>query len=98
CDNRSYYGQGVMTSTSDYDANIVEAYMSNNCIVLNVNALYPSNITATLYDVNGKHLLMREYGTAETVSDIIPVSYAPGIYLLKVMVGNRLYAFKLLKI
>ncbi|MBR6441561.1 MAG: Omp28-related outer membrane protein, partial [Bacteroidales bacterium] len=47
CDNRSYYGQGVMTSTSDYDANIVEAYMSNNCIVLNVNALYPSNITAT---------------------------------------------------
>ena len=98
CDNRSYYGQGVMTSTSDYDANIVEAYMSNNCIVLNVNALYPSNITATLYDVNGKHLLMREYGTAETVSDIIPISYAPGVYFLKVMVGNQLYAFKLLKI
>ena len=98
CDNRSYYGRGVMTSTSDYDADIVEAYMSNNCIVLNVNALSPSNITATLYDVNGKHLLMREYGTAETVSDIIPVSYAPGVYFLKVMVGNQLYAFKLLKI
>ena len=98
CDNRSYYGHGVITSTSDYDANVVEAYMSNNRIVLYVNVLSPNRITATLYDVNGKHLLMRDYGTAETVSDIIPVSFAPGVYFLKVMVGNQLYAFKLLKI
>ena len=98
CDNRSYYAQGVMTSTADYDAGVVEAYMSNNRIVLYVNILSPNNITATLYDANGKHLLMREYGIEETVSDIIPVSFASGVYILKVMVGNQLYSFKLLKI
>ncbi len=98
CDNRSYYAQGVMTSTADYDAGVVEAYMSNNRIVLYVNILSPNNITATLYDANGKHLLMREYGIEEKVSDIIPVSFASGVYILKVMVGNQLYSFKLLKI
>jgi len=98
CDNRSYYAQGVMTSTADYDAGVVEAYMSNNRIVLYVNVLSPNNITATLYDANGKHLLMREYGIEEKVSDIIPVSFASGVYILKVMVGNQLYSFKLLKI
>ena len=98
CENRSYYGHGYTTSVSDYDKNVVEAYLSNDRVVLYLNILNPENISTALYDVNGKLLLTREYGTTNLLSDVIPVSIAPGVYLFRVSVGNRLYSFKLLKI
>ena len=98
CDNRSYYGHSVLTSTSDYDANTVEAYMSNNHIMLYVNALSPDNVLTSLYDVNGKLLLTRGYGITDVVSDAIAVNIVPGVYFLSVSVGNEFYSFKLLKL
>ena len=98
CNNRSYYGQGIETATIEYEGNTVEAFMSNNNIVLYVNAFSPECIIATLFDVNGKLMLTRDYGAADMVSDVIPVSLAPGVYFMKVSVGGRLYSFKLLKI
>ena len=98
CDNRSYYGHSVLTSTSDYDANTVEAYMSRDHIMLYVSALSPENVSASLYDVNGKLLLTRGYGIADVVSDAIAVNIAPGVYFLRVNVGNEFYSFKLLKL
>ena len=98
CDNRSYYGHSILTSTSDYDANVVEAYMLDGNIVLHVGILSPDVVSAALYDVNGKQLLTRRYGETDIVSDMIPLSYAPGIYILRVSVGNQLYPFKLLKL
>ncbi len=98
CENRSYYGHDVTTYTSDYDANVVDAYMYGNCIVLNVSSLSVEDISATLYNVNGKLMLTRKYGHTDSVSDNIPVSFAPGVYFLKVSVGSKLYSFKLLKI
>ena len=98
CDNRSYYSHGYTTVTSEYDANAVEAYLSDNCIVLYVNALSVDNVTAALYDVNGKLLIAKEYGATDVVSAVIPVSVAPGIYFLRVGVGSQFYSFKLLKL
>jgi hypothetical protein len=98
CDNRSYYGQSYGTATFDFEDNTVEAYLVDSRIVLYASLLSPDNVSATLYDVNGKQLLMRMYGFTETVSDVIPVNIAPGVYLLKVIVGNQMYSFKLLKI
>ena len=98
CENRSYYGHDVTTYTSDYDTNVVDAYMYGNCIVLNVSSLSVEDISATLYNVNGKLMLTRKYGHTDSVSDNIPVSFAPGVYFLKVSVGSKLYSFKLLKI
>ena len=98
CDNRSYYDHGYTTVISEYDANEVEAYLSNNRIVLFVNTLSPDNVTAALYDVNGKLLIPKKYGVTDMVSDVIPVSIAPGIYFLKVRVGGQFYSFKLLKL
>ena len=43
-------------------------------------------------------MLTRNYGATDMVSDVIPVSLAPGVYFMKVSVGGRLYSFKLLKI
>ena len=98
CDNRSYYGQSYGTATVEYEGNAVEAYLINNRIVLYASLVAPDDVSATLYDMNGKQLLMRMYGHTETVSDVIPVNIAPGVYLLKVHVGNQIYSFKLLKI
>ena len=98
CDNRSYYGQSYGTATFNFEDNTVEAYLVDSRIVLYASLLSPDNVSATLYDVNGKQLLMRMYGFTETVSDVIPVNIAPGVYLLKVIVGNQMYSFKLLKI
>ena len=98
CDNRSYYGQGYSTATAEYDANTVEAYISHDRIILYVNALSPENVSAALYDVNGKLLLTRGYGITDAVSDAIAVNIAPGVYFLRVSVGNEFYSFKLLKL
>lgn len=99
CDNRSYYGYDyITTSTPDYDDNVVEAYWSNNRIVLYVNSYAVENITAALYDVNGKQLWSKGYGTTDQVSDAVYVSVAPGVYFLKVSVGSQMYSVKLLKI
>jgi hypothetical protein len=98
CDNRSYYGYSYSTATSDYGANAVEAYISNERIVLYVNALSPENVSAALYDVNGKLLLTHGYGITDVVSDAIAVNIAPGVYFLRVCVGNEFYSFKLLKL
>ena len=97
CDNRSYYGYSYITSLSEYDANTVTAYISNGRIVLYVNALLPDHVSATVYDVNGKLLITRDYGVSDEVSDVIPAAFAPGVYFLKVNVGNQSYSFKLLK-
>lgn len=99
CDNRSYYGYGyIMTSTPDYDDNVVEAYLSDNRIVLYVSSLSFETITVSLYDVNGKMLVSKGYGVTDQVSDAIPVSIAPGVYFLKVSIGGQSYPVKLLKI
>lgn len=99
CDNRSYYAYGyITTATPDYGGNIVEAYLSNSRIVLYVSSLSPDDITASLYDVNGKLLLSKDYGITDQVSDVIPVSIAPGVYFLRVSLGGQLYSIKLLKI
>lgn len=98
CANRSYYGYGILTSSSEYDVNAVEAYMVDGKIVLHVSAMSHESVFATLYDVNGKLLLTKKYGETDMVSDMIPVSYAPGVYILRVNVGNQLYSFKLLKL
>lgn len=85
CENRSYYAHGyITTSTPDYGGNVVEAYLSNNRIVLYVNSLSLDKITAALYDVNGKLLLSKSYGTTDKVSDVIPLSIAPEVYFLRV--------------
>lgn len=98
CVNRSYYGHGILTSSSEYDVNAVEAYMVDGRIVLHISATSHEPVSATLYDVNGKLLLTKKYGETDMVSDMIPVSYAPGVYILRVSVGNQLYSFKLLKL
>lgn len=99
CDNRSYYGHGnVMTFTPDYGDNVVEAYLSNDRIVLYVNALSSDHVTAAVYDVNGKLLVTKGYGITNQVSDMIPVSMAPGVYFLRVSIGRQHYSVKLLKI
>jgi hypothetical protein len=99
CDNRSYYAYGyITTATPDYDGNIVEAYLSNSQIVLYVSSLSPDDIKASLYDVNGKLLVSKGYGVTDQVSDMIPVSIAPGVYFLRVSLGGQLYSIKLLKI
>ena len=98
CENRSYYAHSYSTATSDYGANAVEAYISNERIILYVNALSPGNVSASLYDANGKLLLTRGYGVTDLVSDAIAVSIAPGVYFLRVSVGNEFYSFKLLKL
>ena len=99
CENRSYYAYGyITTSTPGYGGNIVDAYLSGGRIMLNVSALSPEDVAIALYDMNGKLLLTKGYGVTELVSDVIPVSFAPGIYLLNVNVGGYLYSFKLLKI
>ena len=98
CENRSYYAYGyITTSTPGYGGNIVDAYLSGGRIILNVSALSPEDVAITLYDMNGKLLLTKGYGVTELVSDVIPVSFAPGIYLLNVNVGGYLYSFKLMK-
>lgn len=99
CENRSYYAHGyITTSTPDYGGNVVEAYLSDNRIMLYVNSLLSENITAALYDVNGKLLLSKGYGTTDQVSDVIPVSIAPGVYFLRANIGGQMYSIKLLKI
>ena len=99
CENRSYYAYGyITTSTPDYGGNVVEAYLSNDRIVLYVNSLSLENIMTSLYDVNGKLLLSKGYGTTDQVSDVIPVSIAPGVYFLRVSIGGQMYSVKLLKI
>ena len=99
CENRSYYAYGyITTSTPDYGGNIVEAYLSNSRIVLYVSSLSPDDIKASLYDVNGKLLVSKGYGVTDQVSDMIPVSIAPGVYFLRVSIGGQLYSIKLLKI
>ena len=99
CENRSYYAYGyITTSTPDYVGNIVEAYLSNSRIVLYVSSLSPDDIMASLYDVNGKLLVSKGYGVTDQVSDMIPVSIAPGVYFLRVSIGGQLYSIKLLKI
>ena len=97
CHNRSYYNFGIETSIMDYNGNTVEAYLTNNRIFLSVNALSSDNVTAALYDVNGKLLLSKAYGTTYVVSDAIPVNIAQGIYFLIVHVGQQTHSFKLLK-
>lgn len=99
CENRSYYAHGyITTSTPDYGGNVVEAYLSNNRIVLFINSLSLDKITAALYDMNGKLLLSKCYGTTDKVSDVIPVSIAPGVYFLRVSIGGQMYSVKLLKL
>ena len=98
CENRSYYGHGYGTSVSDYNDNVVDAYLSNDRIVLHVSALSPDDVSAALFNMNGQLLLTREYGISDRLSDVIPVSISPGIYLFKVSIGELLYSFKLLKI
>lgn len=99
CANRSYYAHGyVTTSTPDYGGNVVEAYLSNDRIMLYVNSLSLENIMTSLYDVNGKLLLSKGYGTTDKVSDVIPVSIAPGVYFLRVSIGGQMYSVKLLKL
>jgi len=98
CENRSYYAYDYITTfTPGYGGNIVDAYLSGGRIMLNVSAFSPEDVAIALYDMNGKLLLTKGYGVTELVSDVIPVSFAPGIYLLNVNVGGYLYSFKLLK-
>ena len=98
CENRSYYAYDYITTfTPGYGGNIVDAFLSGGRIMLNVSALSPEDVDIALYDMNGKLLLTKGYGVTELVSDVIPVSFAPGIYLLNVNVGGYMYSFKLLK-
>ena len=98
CENRSYYAYGyITTSTPGYGGNIVDAYLLGGRIVLSVSAFSPEDVAIALYDMNGKLLFKKGYGVTELVSDVIPVSFAPGIYLLNVNVGGYMYSFKLLK-
>ena len=98
CANRSYYGNNYLTSSVSFDADIVEAYINGNHIVIFVSTSAPSDVEAALYDVNGKLLLSRAYGFTDVVSDVLPVSVASGVYFLKITTGGRLHTFKLLKI
>lgn len=98
CSTRSYYGQDNTTSVSDHERATVNAYMTDGHIVLNVDALTQENVSAILYSVAGSQLLYRTFGNTDAVSDIIPVNLSPGVYVLKVMVGQETYLFKLLKI
>ena len=98
CSARSYYGQDNTTAVAGYERASVNAYMTDGHIVLNVEALARENVSAVLYNVAGSQLLHRNYGYADAVSDIIPVNLSPGVYVLKVMVGQEIYLFKLLKI
>ena len=98
CANRSYYGNNYLTSSESFDADIVEAYINGNQIVIFVSTSAPSEVNAALYDVNGKLLLSRAYSFTDVVSDVLPVSVASGVYFLKITTGGRLHTFKLLKI
>ena len=95
CANRSYYGNSYLSSTEEFDGNIVNAYLSGNHIHLFVNALEPTNTSAILYDANGRQLLTRHYGVTNEVTDNLPADFACGVYILRVSLDNRNYPFKL---
>ena len=98
CVTRSYYGEDINTAVLDQERAKVNAYMTDGQIVLSVSAQSPEIVSAVLYNTAGSKLLHRSYGRTDTVSDIIPANVSQGVYVLKVMVGQEVYLFKLLKI
>lgn len=98
CVTRSYYGEDINTTVPGLERAKVNAYMSDGQIVLSVSALSQENVNAELYSTAGSKLLHKNYGRTDTVSDLIPVNVSQGVYVLKVMVGQEVYLFKLLKI
>ncbi|MBO4621377.1 MAG: T9SS type A sorting domain-containing protein, partial [Paludibacteraceae bacterium] len=98
CANRTYYGYNhYPTGTDSFDADVVEAYINGDRIVVFVNTAVPSEVNAAVYNVNGKLLLTRAYGFTDIVTDVIPLSAATGVYFLKITTGKRLHTFKLIK-
>ena len=100
CVNRSYYlkdPQGSPLSVDDLQPFEVHAYVSGDLLLVDVDNPQMRPVKADLYDIQGRLIHHYFVGDDMELHVQLPFSYAKGVYLLRLMVGNNVYSTKLIR-
>ena len=100
CVNRSYYLYDPYDSpvaVEDIQVFDVRAYVRGDLLIVDVDNPMMQSVHAEIYDLRGRLLNQYSLGNDAELHTQLPISYAKGVYVLKLTIGNHIYSTKIIR-